>query len=80
MVNTKKKKYLGECICMLKKIALLLTIIGALNWGCIGIFGFDLIGYLFGGTYSVLSRIIYAIVGLSGVYLIPSLMSKDREE
>ncbi|MGM9532126.1 DUF378 domain-containing protein [Intestinibacter sp.] len=65
---------------MLKKIALLLTIIGALNWGCIGIFGFDLIGYLFGGTYSVLSRIIYAIVGLSGVYLIPSLMSKDREE
>ena len=65
---------------MLKKIALLLTIIGALNWGCIGIFGFDLIGYLFGGTYSVLSRIIYAIVGLSGNYLIPSLMSKDREE
>lgn len=65
---------------MLKKIALLLTIIGALNWGCIGIFGFDLIGYLFGGTYSVLSRIIYAIVGLSGIYLIPSLMSKDREE
>ena len=65
---------------MLKKIALLLTIIGALNWGCIGIFGFDLIGYLFGGTYSVLSRIIYSIVGLSGIYLIPSLMSKDREE
>ena len=65
---------------MLKKIALLLTIIGALNWRCIGIFGFDLIGYLFGGTYSVLSRIIYAIVGLSGIYLIPSLMSKDREE
>ena len=65
---------------MLKKIALLITIIGALNWGCIGIFSFDLIGYLFGGTYSVLSRIIYAIVGLSGIYLIPSLMSKDREE
>ena len=65
---------------MLKKIALLLTIIGALNWGCIGVFGFDLIGYLLGGTYSVLSRIIYAIVGLSGIYLIPSLMSKDREE
>lgn len=65
---------------MLKKIALILVIIGALNWGSIGIFGVDAIGYLFGGTYSLLSRIIYTVVGLAGIYLIPALMSKDTEE
>ncbi|MDY2736576.1 DUF378 domain-containing protein [Intestinibacter sp.] len=65
---------------MLKKIALLLVIIGAFNWGCVGIFGLDVIGYLFGGTYSMISRIIYTLVGLAGVYLIPSLMTKNTEE
>ena len=65
---------------MLKKIALLLVIIGAFNWGCVGIFGLDVIGQLFGGTYSMISRIIYTLVGLAGVYLIPSLMTKNTEE
>ncbi|AVD36753.1 MULTISPECIES: DUF378 domain-containing protein [Clostridioides] len=63
----------------MKKVALILAIIGALNWGAIGILGTDLIGSIFGGTYEMISRIIYFIVGLAGLYLIPSLMSDDRE-
>ena len=45
------------------KTALALVIIGAINWGLIGFFGFDLVGALFGGQGSVLSRIIFAVVG-----------------
>ena len=48
--------------------ALTLIIIGAINWGLIGFFQFDLIATLFGGMGSWTSRIIYAIVGLSGLY------------
>lgn len=61
----------------MKKFALILVIIGALNWGFIGAFGMDFLGNIFGGTYEVISRIIYFIVGLAGLYLIPSLMSND---
>lgn len=50
-------------------IALTLTIIGAVNWGLIGFFNFNLVSYLF-GDMTLLSRIIYAIVGLSGLYLL----------
>lgn len=46
---------------------LTIVIIGAINWGLIGFFGFDLINVLF-GNMTLLSRIIYAIVGLSGLY------------
>lgn len=49
--------------------ALALVIIGALNWGLIGIFKFNLVDYLF-GEMSILSRIIYAVVGISGLYLL----------
>ncbi|WP_341877062.1 DUF378 domain-containing protein [Defluviitalea saccharophila] len=49
-------------------IALLLIIIGAINWGLIGFFQFDLVATLFGGMDSWLSRIIYALVGLAGLY------------
>ena len=48
---------------------LTITIIGAINWGLIGFFGFDLIAWLF-GSMTWLTRIIYAIVGLCGLYLI----------
>lgn len=48
---------------------LTITIIGAINWGLIGFFGFDLVAWLF-GSMTWLTRIIYAIVGLSGLYLI----------
>ena len=62
----------------MKKLALVLVIIGALNWGGIGAFGVDFLGNIFGGTYEVISRIIYFIVGLAGIYLIPTLMSDDK--
>lgn len=48
--------------------ALTLVIIGAINWGLIGFFNFDLIGSIFGGTTSLISRIIFAIVGIAGLY------------
>ena len=50
------------------KFVLALVIIGALNWGCIGIFGLDIVGVLFGGQGAVMSRIIFTIVGLSGLW------------
>ena len=54
-------------------IALTLTIIGAVNWGLIGFFSFDLVAFIFGNMYWI-SRIIYALVGLSGLYLITFYM------
>ena len=53
----------------LNVIALTLTIIGAINWGLIGFFNFNLVSFLFGQT-GWISRIIYAIVGLCGIYLV----------
>lgn len=51
-------------------LALILVIIGALNWGSIGLFGFDLVAALFGGQLSVMSRIIFTVVGLGGLWAI----------
>lgn len=61
------------------KIALTLVIIGALNWGSIGIFGFDVIAWIFGGQLNTISRIIYTLVGLAGIWCI-SLLFRDTEE
>ena len=58
-------------------LSLILMIIGALNWGSIGLFGFDIVGALFGGQLSVLSRIIFAVVGLAGLWGI-TFFFKDR--
>ena len=63
---------------MLNKAALLLTIIGALNWGSVGIFGFDAVSWLCGGPDSVIARIIFALVGLAGIWCI-SLLFRERE-
>ncbi|NLJ88334.1 MAG: DUF378 domain-containing protein [Epulopiscium sp.] len=60
-------------------LSLLLMIIGALNWGLIGFFQFDLVATLFGGMNSWLSRIIYALVGLAGLYGL-SLFGRIDEE
>ncbi|QDQ02145.1 DUF378 domain-containing protein [Lysinibacillus fusiformis] len=66
---------------VLYRIALVLVIIGAINWGLIGFFRFDLVAYLFGGQTAVLSRWIYALVGLAGLISIPILMKRlDDEE
>ncbi len=58
------------------KIALILTIIGAINWGSIGIFGFDLVAFLF-GSGSILSRIVFTLVGLAGLWCISLLFRDD---
>lgn len=51
-------------------LALTLVIIGALNWGSIGLFGFDLVGALFGGQLSIISRIIFTVVAIAGLWSI----------
>ena len=63
---------------MLDRIALILTIIGALNWGSIGLFQFDLVAWLCGGQTAILSRIIYTVVALAGIWCI-SLLFRSRE-
>ena len=55
---------------MFDKIALILTVIGGINWGLIGFFQFDLVAFLCGGSTSVVSRIIYALVGLAALWCI----------
>ena len=63
---------------MLDKIALVLVIIGALNWGSIGIFQFDIVAWLFGGQGAIISRIIYTLVALAGIWCI-SLLFTERK-
>ncbi len=60
------------------KIALILAIVGGLNWGSIGIFGFDLVAFLFGGANSALSRVVYTLVGLAAVWCI-SLLFREND-
>ena len=63
---------------LLDKIALVLVTIGALNWGSIGLFKFDVVAWIFGGQAAVLSRIVYVLVALAGVWCI-SLLFRDTE-
>lgn len=63
---------------MLDVIALILTVIGGINWGLIGIFQFDLVAWLFGGQGAVLSRIIYTLVSIAAVWCI-SLLFRDND-
>ena len=63
---------------IIDRLALILTTIGALNWGSIGLFQFDLVAWICGGPASLLSRIIYTVVGLAGVWCI-SLLFRSRE-
>ena len=61
-------------------IALILSIIGSLNWGLVGIFQFDLVAWLFGGQSGVFSRIIYTLVGLAGLWCISLLFRRGRQK
>ena len=60
-----------------KKVLLLLAIIGGINWGIYGIWGFNAVGWLLGGSMSWLSRTVFIIVGLSSLCLIPGLFMAD---
>lgn len=59
----------------LQRVALVLTIIGALNWGLVGLFEFDLVASLFGGADQVISRVIYSLISLAGIINIGLLFS-----
>ena len=63
---------------MLDRIATILVIIGALNWGSIGLFQFDIVAWICGGQSSLLSRVIYTVVALAGIWCI-SLLFRARE-
>ncbi len=63
---------------MLDRIALILAIIGGLNWGSVGLFGFDAVAWLFGGQTAVLSRVVYVVVALAALWCI-SLLFRERE-
>ena len=64
---------------MLDRIALILVIIGAINWGSIGVFSFDIVGWIFGGQGAIVSRIIFTLVALAGLWCI-SLLFRERDE
>lgn len=63
---------------MLDKIALLLLIIGGVNWGLVGIFQFDLVAWMFGGSASIISRIVYVIVALCAIWCISHLFRSEK--
>lgn len=63
---------------MLDKISLVLTIIGAINWGLIGLFQFDLVAWIFGGQGAIISRIIYTVIALAGIWCISLLFQSNR--
>lgn len=64
---------------ILQRIALALVIVGAINWGLIGFFNFDLVASIFGGQNAFMSRIIYAVVGLSGLVSLATLFKPMDE-
>lgn len=64
---------------MMDTLSLLLVIIGAINWLLVGLFQFDLVSWLFGGQGALLSRIVYSLVGVAGLWSI-SLLFRDHEQ
>ncbi|MBR3289483.1 MAG: DUF378 domain-containing protein [Clostridia bacterium] len=64
---------------MLDRLALALVVIGALNWGSIGLFQFDIVAWICGGQGAILSRIIYTVVALAGIWCL-SLFFRTSEE
>ena len=63
---------------IMDRIALIIAVIGALNWGSIGLFGFDIVAWICGGQDAIASRIIYTVVALAGIWCI-SLIFRARE-
>ncbi len=64
---------------MIDRIALILAIVGGLNWGSIGLFQFDIVAWLFGGQDAIISRIIYTVVALSAIWCV-SLLFREKED
>ena len=76
--NTGRK---GVVFIMLDRTSLIITIIGAINWLLIGLFQFDLVAAIFGGQGAVVSRIVYALVGIAGLWCLTlyPLLSRHRD-
>lgn len=64
---------------MIQRVALVITLIGAINWGFIGFFQFDLVAFIFGGQGALFSRIIYGLVGICGLINIALLFQPNPE-
>ena len=65
---------------VLNVIALALVIIGAINWGLVGLFEIDAVALLFGGASSMISRIVYVLVGVSGLWAFSFFSKVDEDE
>lgn len=63
---------------IMDRIALILTVIGSLNWGLVGLFQFDAVAWLCGGSGSLLSRIIYTVIALTGIWCISLIFRPDE--
>ena len=61
------------------KICLILMIVGGINWGLVGLFQFDFVGWLLGGSASLLSRAVYTVVGIAALCAIPSLFGSEPQ-
>ena len=64
---------------IVNKIALAIAIIGALNWGSVGLFSFDLVAWICGGAATIAARIIYILVALAGIWCISLLFHTDED-
>ena len=62
----------------MSRIALILSIVGGLNWGLVALFQFDLVAFACGGSASMISRVVYTLVGLSAIWCV-SLLFRDRD-
>ncbi len=70
---------LEENLMLMDRISLLLVIVGALNWGSVGLFRFDLVAWIFGSQTALGSRIVYTVIALAGLWCV-SLLFRDRDE
>ena len=64
---------------IVNKLALILVIIGALNWGLVGLFSFDLVAWICGSATAIVARIIYTVIALAGIWSISMLFMDDEE-
>ena len=78
-VHRKLKKVRPHIMMIVNKIALALIIVGALNWGLVGLFSFDLVAWICGGATAIVARIIYTVIALAGIWCI-SMLFMDNEE
>ncbi len=63
----------------MNKLSLILVIVGALNWLLVGLFSFDLVAWLFGAQTALLSRIVYVVIGLAGLWCIGLLFNDSKD-